>query len=444
MTRKLTIKVEGSKSHIGQNLIAREIAIHLSSQLPGVDVVCNYDSEMNALFTSHEVPRLLGHPICNILDGIEIDSRSHTSIDIAVSLDPNDNDPAGTVTFVTHEAVSTAIDKSKNDNEIRIEISSDKVMAGKTTAAVIVANALKAAFPDTAVIVEDPEGCYLAKAASATFVHANTIRIVDNPRLLNGPTLPGHRTIVIETETSTLLEFPESVTDQFPDAMELLIHAYARGEINGATDWSDVDAAFRRACQDKPNLYELTVERLKEEQVKPDDAIALLLKADARGELTGWVDQGDINEAVAMARIERPGYYESALRALRAQETDPALAIILDKIDSETDAQESAITIDKKAGATFASLNHLAGDGFEEIDHEHGLYRLLTPDALQSIVDHAWDSQRRGLPGPELLKVNVNDILLPTEFNECAIHISIEKREEDQAFQQRVNVLSHF
>lgn len=106
------------------------------------------------------------------------------------------------------------------DSEIRVEISSNRTHAGKTTVAVVVVNALKAAFPATKVIVEDPEGCFLARQESMAqtdsgcTLRAPSIRIVDNPRLLQGPPLLGHQTITI---------------DYVPlDAVSLLMLAYAK------------------------------------------------------------------------------------------------------------------------------------------------------------------------------------------------------------------------
>lgn len=135
-----------------------------------------------------------------------------------------------------------------SDKEIRVEISSNGVHTGKTAVTVVVANALKAAFPDTNVIVEDPEGCFLARQESMAQVDSDctlsvpSIRIVDNPRLLCQPPLPTHQVIVIETKPN--------------DAVALLIQAYAKGEVNNEMDWSDVDNALAVARVERPGYYE--------------------------------------------------------------------------------------------------------------------------------------------------------------------------------------------
>lgn len=117
----------------------------------------------------------------------------------------------------------------------------------------------------------------------------------------------------------------------------------------------------------------------------------------------GW---NDVDRAFEQAHIERPGAYDAILNKLKA-----------------------AVKEDAK---------------FEAIDEEHGLFRLFTPDALQPLIDYVWDTHRRGLPGPELLKVDADDILIPEEFNECSLHFSKERRDDNGGFRQRVTVLSYF
>ena len=81
---------------------------------------------------------------------------------------------------------------------------------------------------------------------------------------------------------------------------------------------------------------------------------------------------------------------------------------------------------------------------FETIDLDHGLFRIYHKATLPVVIDTSWDVQRRGLPGPELIKCDAEDVILPEEFSECIIRLYSEQRPEDGQWMQRPMVVSYF
>ena len=81
---------------------------------------------------------------------------------------------------------------------------------------------------------------------------------------------------------------------------------------------------------------------------------------------------------------------------------------------------------------------------FETIDLDHGLFRIYHKATLPVVIDAAWGVQQRGMSGPEMIKCDAEDIILPEEFRECIVRFYSERRQEDGQWVQRVMVVSSF
>ena len=144
--------------------------------------------------------------------------------------------------------------------EIKIDVNSDQGNLGKTTAAVIIARALKEAFPHINVTIKDWEQNGVAALLASDHklhINATSIVIVDNARMHNKAVNEGYgdsvTTIVVEGQL-------------FNDSTSLLIEAYARGEARGGMEWSDVDKAMARAMQERPDAYDECLEGIMAEE----------------------------------------------------------------------------------------------------------------------------------------------------------------------------------
>jgi hypothetical protein len=138
--------------------------------------------------------------------------------------------------------------------EIEIGISSDKPYIGKTTVAIIIARALAKTLPDKKITIVDPEGMAVQSLMTAEQeykIHATSIKIIDNARLY-GHTAEERKLAEKLLKVSTI---PVKAMD-FQDSASILIDAYARGEARGKMEWSDLDQAVALAKQERPGLYE--------------------------------------------------------------------------------------------------------------------------------------------------------------------------------------------
>ncbi len=144
--------------------------------------------------------------------------------------------------------------------EIEIGINSDQGNIGKTTVAIIIARALREAFPDKEITLIDPEhnGVESRMGTEQEFtIPATSIKIIDNMKLYKGQMNGGYQDHVkiIPVEGQA-----------FQDSTAVLIDAYACGEARGGMEWSDLDQALALAMQERPGLYEkrLTAHRAKD------------------------------------------------------------------------------------------------------------------------------------------------------------------------------------